>query len=209
MTSRAVSRFCWAVVACLCASAAIGEERNSVPAHAEGASLSSKLSPTLVVKTGLSPGIPRRLARAAAVRDVSPFPGAPVVYVFTDPQCPYCHRLWQQIRSMHAPGVEFRYVLVGVIAPQSTAQAAAILQSKDPLAALTRHESTLEHGGIAPARKIRHDIREALSINATLMDAIGIVATPSMIVEDRQGEVSMVAGLPDDRDLAAILSSLQ
>src|SRR5215831_8923862 len=103
-----MSRFCWAAIACLCVSAAYGEERSdSQPAAADSAALSSKVSPTLVVKTGLSPGIPRRLARAAFVKDVSPSVGAPVVYVFTDPQCPYCHRLWKQIRSMKALNVEF------------------------------------------------------------------------------------------------------
>jgi thiol:disulfide interchange protein DsbG len=191
-------------------SAACSAEPHDVqPAHANDTSLRSKLSPTLLVRTGLSPGIPRRLARAASVKDVTQSPGAPIVYVFTDPQCPYCHRLWEEIRSLHAVPVEFRYVLVGVIAPQSTAQSAAILQSTDPLAALTRHEATLERGGIAPAKAIQPDIREALSVNAALMDAIGIDATPTMIVENRNGEVSLIAGLPSPRDLATILSSVQ
>lgn len=219
MISRIVRGMCWAVIACTAASAASAngveqsggaEQADSQPAHAEDASsLRSKLSSTLMVKTGLSEGIPRRLARAALVKDVAPSPDAPVIYVFTDPQCPYCHRLWQQIRSMKAPAVEFRYVLVGVIAPQSTGQAAAILQSKDPLATLTRHESILEHGGIAPAATIRPDVREALSINATLMDAIGLVATPAMVIQSRTGEVSAIVGLPSETDLAAIVSSVQ
>src|SRR5262245_32108302 len=116
-------------------------------ALAEPAPLRTPLSKELVVKSGLSPGIPRRLARATWVSEPATRDGAPIIYVFTDPRCPYCHRLWQQIRRLSSRPVEFRYVLVGVIAPQSGAQAAAILQAEDPLAALTRHEAMIGQGG--------------------------------------------------------------
>nr|VUD30975.1 thiol:disulfide interchange protein DsbG [Raoultella sp. NCTC 9187] len=59
---------------------------------------------------------------------------APIIlYVFADPFCPYCKQFWQQARPWVESGkVQIRTLLVGVIKPESTPVAAAILASRDP-----------------------------------------------------------------------------
>src|SRR5258708_6323128 len=38
-----------------------------------------------------------------------------VVYVFTDPDCPFCNDLWKAMQKARAPDVRIRYLLVAVI----------------------------------------------------------------------------------------------
>ena len=44
--------------------------------------------------------------------------GARVVYVFTDPNCPYCNKLWSEARPRVAAGkIQLRHVIVGILTP--------------------------------------------------------------------------------------------
>src|ERR1700755_2641361 len=63
-----------------------------------------------------------------------------VVYVFTDPDCPFCNDLWKAMQKARAPDVQIRYLLVAVIDADSKGKDAAILEAKDPVAALEKSE---------------------------------------------------------------------
>ena len=66
---------------------------------------------------------------------------ARVVYVFTDPNCPYCNKLWADARPwVDAGKVQLRHVMVGILTPTSAAKAAALLSEADPAAALAAYE---------------------------------------------------------------------
>src|SRR5947209_8500251 len=58
-----------------------------------------------------------------------------VVYVFTDPDCPFCNDLWKAMQKARAPDVQIRYLLVAVIDADSKGKDVAILEAKDPVAA--------------------------------------------------------------------------
>jgi thiol:disulfide interchange protein DsbG len=208
MSNRFLKACGWLAAACVLSAVKPVPAQVAIPVQSDAPAAQSPTS-SMHVQKGLSPGIPRRLARATWIVDKKRRDGAPAIYVFTDPECPYCHRLWQQIHALKSADVEFRYVLVGVIGPQSSPKAAAILQSSDPAQALVAHEAQFPQGGITPAQTIRPDIRETLEVNAALMDAIGIIATPGMIIEDREGKVSLVSGLPSETELSAIVKSLR
>lgn len=83
----------------------------------------------------------------------------PVVYLFLDPNCPYCHELYTWLQNPVAKNeIRLRIVVVGFLVPEnSQAKAAAILGAKDPRAALQKNEEdfAIVHGepmgGIAPA----------------------------------------------------------
>jgi len=154
----------------------------------------------------LSPGVMRRLERATWVRDVHTNPNARAVYVFADPECGYCNRLWKSIGASTTHGAEVRYLLVGVITPNSIPKAAAILQSANPSEALAKHESGFANGGITPASTISDATSEELTINASLMDALGIQATPAIVYEDGKGDAHVFYGLPSADELQQILS---
>jgi len=130
-----------------------------------------------------------------------------VVYVFTDPNCPYCNELWKALSTIHAPGVQIRYLLVAVIDADSRGKDAAILESTDPAATLDKHERTFAGGGVAPKSASRAGTNEAISTNEGLMAALHIYATPGLAYLDEHNEMKVFAGMPNPEQLQMILGS--
>ncbi|MFN7026345.1 MAG: thiol:disulfide interchange protein DsbG [Pseudorhizobium sp.] len=146
-----------------------------------------------------------QLERSTWVKDGSPdAPG--IVYVFTDPNCPYCHQFWKAGRPwVEAGKVQLRHVMVGVIRQDSPAKAAAILEAKSPEEALAENEHKYEDGGIAPLETISPAIAEKLEHNATLMTELGFSGTPAIVFRKADGSIGQMAGLPQDAALEMVL----
>lgn len=115
-----------------------------------------------------------------------------IVYVFTDPNCPYCKAFWEASQSYLGPDVQVRHILVGVLTPTSIGKAAAILAAPDPARALADHET---HGS-QPLKDIPPRIRQQIEANNRLMQQLGAHATPAIFYKDPQGKVRRVLGLP-------------
>ena len=148
--------------------------------------------------------------------------GAPrTVYVFTDPNCPYCNKFWADARPWVDSGkVVLRHVMVGILTPTSAGKAAALLAAKDPAAALAAYErghmeqngKTMASGrprplgdaGLKPMEDIPADIESKLTANHRLMASLGLQATPAMVWRDANGHVQMRTGAPPS-ELPAIL----
>jgi thiol:disulfide interchange protein DsbG len=65
-----------------------------------------------------------------------------IVYLFSDPNCPYCNMFWEQARPWVESGkVQLRHIMVGIIREDSPGKSAALLAAKDPSKALLEHES--------------------------------------------------------------------
>ena len=144
------------------------------------------------------------LANAHWVREGAEQPSR-VIYSFTDPNCPFCNRLWQATTGYHTAGLQVRHVLVGTLRADSAAKAAAILEADDPSAALARHEETFAEGGIEASSEISAETRAKLAANHRLMDELGISGTPVIFYKDKDGAVQMVAGAVAAADLAEML----
>ena len=128
-----------------------------------------------------------------------------VVYVFTDPDCPFCNDLWKAMQKARAPDVQIRYLLVAVIDADSKGKDAAILEAKDPVAALEKSERNFDHGGIAPKSPALPGTSETISFNGDLMGALHIFGTPGLVYQDEHGQVKVFAGMPDDGQLRTIV----
>jgi thiol:disulfide interchange protein DsbG len=63
-----------------------------------------------------------------------------VVYVFTDPNCPYCNKFWAEARPWVQAGKQLRHVIVGILTPESPGKAAALLSAPNPAVALAAYE---------------------------------------------------------------------
>lgn len=122
-----------------------------------------------------------------------------VVYVFSDTECPYCHRLWQEVQPLLAGGdVQVRYIMVAVIKQASLGRAAAVLTAKDPAAALRSHEAHYADSPIKPLQDIPADMHQRIVANNHLMNRLGAFGTPAIVYRDADGKVHMIAGLPQD-----------
>jgi thiol:disulfide interchange protein DsbG len=151
-----------------------------------------------------SSGLAQQLERAKwfAVGATS---SARVVYIFTDPDCPYCNDLWKAMQTATAPDVQIRYLLVAVIDSDSRGKDAAILESANPAATLERQERAFEKGGIAPKSTWMSSTNAAIATNESLMQELHIYGTPGLVYLDEHQRLRVFAGMPDPRQLPSIL----
>lgn len=129
-----------------------------------------------------------------------------IVYTFTDPNCPYCNKFWNDARPWIKAGkVQLRHVMVGILGPTSPGKAAALLAAKDPQAALTQHEQQHAKGGVKPLSKVPEKTRAQLEANQKLMQQLGSSATPTIFYKDASGNMQKLQGAPSPEMLARIM----
>lgn len=167
------------------------------------------------VASPMGDGIWRRLGEARWIADGSE--RAPrIVYVFTDPNCPFCAKLWADARPwVDAGKAQLRHILVGILGPTSRGKSAALLAARDPAAALRDYESrqagvvgqAMAQGGrprplgdetLKPLTDIPPAVGTQLDAHAALMAELGLQATPAVVWRQAQGLVQSRAGVPPD-----------
>lgn len=148
-----------------------------------------------------------QLEKADWIRDGSA--DAPViVYTFTDPDCPYCHRFRQIAEPWIAAGrVQLRQILVGILRPDSLPKAATIFGSKNPAQALRENQHDYNQGGIAVDQKLVSANAKRVEANNQLMASLNLSATPSTYYRDSDGNVQMKQGAPQADEMKAIMGS--
>ena len=131
-----------------------------------------------------------------------------IIYMFTDTNCPFCTKFWQQARPWVESGkVQIRHILVGIINENSAAEAAGILLSDNPEQALLAHESREQR-----ARAVANypaDLEIALSKNLELMQKFEIDGTPGIFYFDNNNSLQIQRGAPLDENLVNILGDLE
>lgn len=129
-----------------------------------------------------------------------------VVYLFSDPNCPYCTMFWEQARPwVDAGKVQLRHIMVGIIREDSEAKSAALLASKDPQKALHDHEQAGKASTLKPLAKIPAAVRKQLAGNMELMESMGAAATPAIFYLNAEGRMQQQQGAPQPDQLAEIL----
>ena len=131
-----------------------------------------------------------------------------VIYTFTDPNCPYCNKFWNDARPWVTAGkVQVRHIMVAVLGPTSPGKAAAILSAPDPQAALTQHQQQHSSGGMKPLAQISPKVRAQLDANQQLMQQLGFSGTPATLYKDADGKLQNVEGSPSAEMLVKIMGS--
>jgi thiol:disulfide interchange protein DsbG len=129
-----------------------------------------------------------------------------IIYTFTDPNCPYCNKFWNEAQPWVKAGkVQVRHVLVGILMETSAGKAAALLSAADPQAALVLHEQQHASGGVKPLKEITAKVRAQLDANEALMQQLGSSATPTTFYKDASGNLQKVQGAPSAEMLIKVL----
>ena len=129
-----------------------------------------------------------------------------VIYTFTDPNCPYCNKFWNDARPWVKAGkVQIRHVMVAILGPTSLGKAAALLSAQDPQAALAQHEEQHGSGGVKPLAKVSPKAGGQLDANYKLMQQLGFAATPATLYKDDDGYLKGMSGAPSAEMLNRIL----
>lgn len=125
--------------------------------------------------------------------------GQQIVYAFIDPNCPYCGVFWQASREyLKTPGVQLRFIMVGMLRPSSEGLAAEILAADDPVAALAQHEQRREQGEVREPGRVANRFLKEVRDNTSYMRSQDIYATPTVVFKDRNGRVQVVQGVPSE-----------
>jgi thiol:disulfide interchange protein DsbG len=171
---------------------------------AKGTNLSQEPLDRLVSKP-MTAKIWKQLEKSAWIADGSK--NAPrVIYTFTDPNCPYCNKFWNDARPWVKAGkVQLRHIIVAILTDTSAGKAAALLSAKDPQVALTQHEQQHASGGVKPLGQISATVRAQLDANQKLMQQLGASATPTIFYKDASGNLQKIQGAPSAEMLTKIL----
>ncbi|MDH0300195.1 MULTISPECIES: thiol:disulfide interchange protein DsbG [unclassified Pseudomonas] len=129
-----------------------------------------------------------------------------IVYLFSDPNCPYCNMFWQQARPWVESGkVQLRHIMVGIIREDSPGKSAALLAAKDPAKALQEHEKAGKASKLKPLDTVPEAVQKKLEANLALMEELGLAATPAIFYQDEQGQLQSQQGAPRPEMLGKIL----
>lgn len=171
---------------------------------AQGQDLSAEPLEKLVYAP-MSKAIWAKMEKTAWIADGKP--DAPrTVYLFSDPNCPYCNMFWQQARPWVESGkVQLRHIMVGIIREDSPGKSAALLAANDPAKALQQHEKAGKASSLKALDKIPENVQKQLDSNLTLMEELGLAATPAIFYLDEQGRLQSQQGAPRPETLGKIL----
>jgi thiol:disulfide interchange protein DsbG len=171
---------------------------------AKGANLSQEPLDKLVSKP-MTGKIWKQLESSTWIADGSK--NAPrIIYTFTDPNCPYCNKFWNDARPWVSAGkVQLRHVIVAILTDTSAGKAAALLSAQDAQAALTQHEQQHASGGVKPLGQISATVRAQLEANQKLMQQLGASATPTIFYKDASGNLQKMQGAPSAEMLVKIM----
>jgi len=124
------------------------------------------------------------------------------VYVFFDPQCPHCGRMWEASLPLQKKA-KFVWIPVGLVNPSSGPQGVALLASDNPVKAMTEHKTSLlaNQGGISALTGSNPELEKAVKKNLDLFNSLGIEGVPFTIARNtktgltvsRGGEMSTAA----------------
>ncbi len=122
---------------------------------------------------------------------------ARVLYIFVDPDCPHCKRFIRDAYPKYLENnqIQLRVIPIGILTDESAARAATLLESQDP--------ATLMRDHAFDTAKIEADNTlslEAQSLNVNLFTLWQFGGTPILVFKDKQGEIQMVRGTPNDLD---------
>ena len=128
--------------------------------------------------------------------------GNRTLWVYFNPDCSYCHRLWNALAGVS----DLTVIWIPVtFSPKTTslARSAAILESRDPAEALQQNEEsfddTREEGGYPVTGSPSPHTLEEITRNTMLLQMwTGKIATPTLLWRNIRGGGSESVGLPAD-----------
>lgn len=155
-------------------------------------------------------GVLANIAKATFIAEGS---GKRALYIFFDPNCPFCHALDKKLRAfVGKEDVQFRWIPLGMLTASSLPKAAAILQAPDPLQAFHKNEDDYDFaangqpgGGIEPAVSITPKVRAELAANLALYNSEKLFGVPVVIWSKADGRADMVVGVPSDAQIQSLL----
>ncbi len=129
-----------------------------------------------------------------------------VMYVVADPNCIYCHKLYEMTRpAVQSGNLAIRWIWVGFLKDSSAGIAKAILAASNPSDAMAQNEKQFndatESGGLAPLSAPNADADAKFAKNMAFLNKYQFPGTPVLIFQGQDGNPMSLYGVsPDDLD---------
>ena len=184
-------------------------------------SLATNLLPAQAADKPPAPGNARQQAAASMLKDIKQATwvrdgkSAHVIYVFFDPNCPYCHRVYEDLRPAVKRGeVELRWIPIGTLMTTSPGKAAAILEAKNPTDAFYQNEAgysreTGSFGGIAEEPLPKDKTLQSLDRNLKLLQRSGNQGVPALLFRTMDGNANLIVGAPPAAFLEKLVKEIE
>ena len=116
------------------------------------------------------------------------------VYVFFDPQCPHCGRLWEASLPLQKK-VKFVWIPINLLNASSGPQGATLLSAADPRQSMAEHEKSMlaNQGGIS-ASGVKPEMEQAIKKNTALFNNLGIEGVPYLIARNARTGTTVMRG---------------
>lgn len=116
------------------------------------------------------------------------------IYVFFDSECPFCRLAWQALQPYRQVGLEVRWIPVAYLQPASRNLAISLLQTPNTqqpqlLAQIMQDQQP------NPPTNVNASSLESLQANMSLMQALGLNATPGWVWQDSDGKLHTHSGM--------------
>ena len=156
----------------------------------------------------LTPGTYQTMERG--VRFLREGDGKKSLWIFLDPNCPWCRRLYADLRAHPLPtDVSVNWVPVAFLKPSSVGRAESLLDKGLP--ALERNEDRFdgskEKGGASETH--RPDLEAAVKENTRILVSMGGTMTPTLVFRDKNAGVRRFDGYPEPEIFSRILSEVR
>ena len=130
-----------------------------------------------------------------------------VVYVFTEPFCGWCSKVYEQLQPHIKNGLEVRWVPVAFLSGKSPGVVEYIVSAKDPIQAMADHEQIRKARGQVNSLPVTKQTKALLDTNSEFMSKFGINGTPGLVYQ-LEGKVH-VAGYMKNGAMSALVSKIQ
>ena len=153
------------------------------------------VSPTPAGPSVLAPGAFRAMTRGG--RFLREGTGRRTLWIFLDPDCIWCHRLYTGLKAHPLPAdVAVNWVPVAFLKPSSVGRAETLLAGGLPALDKdeTRFDETTEEGGVPETH--RPDLEAKIRENTQILVALGGTMTPTVVFQDRTGRALRFDGFP-------------
>ncbi|MGC8696996.1 MAG: thioredoxin fold domain-containing protein, partial [Halothiobacillus sp.] len=140
--------------------------------------------------------------------------GSKIIYVFFDPNCPYCHNVYDSLVKIRKtqPDLQYRWVPLALLGGTSIGKAAAIIQAPDPLAAF--HQSERNYGfldndtggGIQPVKNITNATQTLLDENLSILQGENLAGIPVVVFQASDGKPFYFMGQRTQTQLQELLA---
>ncbi len=132
-------------------------------------------------------------------------------YILFDPNCIYCHRLFQLVQPAIQQGtLAVRWIPVAFLKDTSAGRAYAILSSPSPLAMLLQNESNFnestEEGGAPPLNSPSVKVQQQLKNNMAFLTETQLTATPAILYKSKAGIANIIPGMVSPDKLNTLIA---